>query len=213
MKAAAKAFLDASNNCVITEISAAEEPAQGVNGQNLQATRSGSIVSTTTIETHVEPSPPRGGPFSPMAAELEGLDDLAKVPLERGLLLLAEMSSEANLMTADYTRQCVSWARQHRDFVIGFIGQRSLNEEKEDNFLTLTPGVSLPPVGDERSGRQTLGGDGLGQQYNTPRRVVYERGCDAIIVGRGILGAQDRATEAERYRREAWKAYLDRLEQ
>jgi orotidine-5'-phosphate decarboxylase len=34
-------------------------------------------------------------------------------------------------------------------------------------------------------------GDGLGQQYNSPDRVVREKGCDVVIVGRGIIGAQD----------------------
>jgi uridine monophosphate synthetase len=116
------------------------------------------------------------------------------------------MSSEGNLLTGAYTEKCVEIAREHKDFVIGFIAQRSLNEEEKDNFLTMTPGVSLPPPG--REGERM--GDGLGQQYNTPRKIVLEQGADVIIVGRGILGAEDRATEAERYRKEAWAAYEER---
>ncbi len=51
----------------------------------------------------------------------------------------------------------------------------------------------------------------MGQQYRTPRSVVLEDGCDVVIVGRGILKARDRKREAERYRREAWRAYEERV--
>ena len=36
---------------------------------------------------------------------------------------------------------------------------------------------------------------------------------DIVIVGRGILKADDPQTEAERYRRHAWQAYLERTGQ
>ncbi len=145
-------------------------------------------------------------------AQQSGGVQLAEAPLARGLLLLAEMSSEGNLLTDSYTTRCVAAAREHRDFVLGFIAQRSLNEEPEDNFITFTPGVSLPPEGEWDGGLgETVTGDGLGQQYNTPRKVVLGMGCDVVIVGRGILRARERRVEAERYRREAWGAYLRRV--
>lgn len=138
----------------------------------------------------------------------EALEALGEPPHSRGLLLLAEMSSEGHLMSGAYTQKCVEAAREHDDFVIGFIAQRSLNEEKQDNFVTMTPGVSLPPA--EQTTRSDTKGDGLGQQYRTPAKVVADDGCDIIIVGRGILGAKDRRKEAERYRDAAWKAYETR---
>ena len=139
----------------------------------------------------------------------EALETLGEPPLARGLLLLAEMSSEGNLMTGSYTTKCVQAAREHQDFVVGFISQRTLNEGRKDNFVSMTPGVNLPS--EEKAVSSDKMGDGLGQQYRTPAKVVAQDGCDIIIVGRGILGAKDRAKEAERYRSAAWKAYESRI--
>lgn len=128
------------------------------------------------------------------------LEQLGPPPFLRSLLLLAQMSSADNLLTPQYTTSCVKHARAHKDFVMGFIAQQSLNSEQDDNFITMTPGVQL-----------AAGGDGLGQQYNTPRKVIAEGGTDVIIVGRGILGAQDRRKMALDYRKQGWTAYEERL--
>ena len=167
--------------------------------------RKGSIVSiTTTISAKTEPISPQPTPMLDTLGEEGGL---GSTPYLRALLLLAEMSSEGNLMTGAYTQQCVALARQQRDFVIGFVAQHNLNSELTDNFVTITPGVSMPPPGKE----DEKIGDSLGQQYNTPRQAVFEHGADVIIVGRGIITADDPAAEAERYRQEAWKAYETRI--
>lgn len=42
------------------------------------------------------------------------------------------------------------------------------------------------------------GGDGLGQQFDTPASAV-ERGSDVLIVGRGIYKAADPARAAQAY--------------
>lgn len=173
--------------------------------------RKQSVVSVThTISTQTEPMSPQATPI--FDEDIEGGAGAAGMggggtPFLRGLLLIAEMSSEGNFLTGEYTDTCVEVARQHRDFVLGFIAQRSLNKLDGDNFITMTPGVSIPAAGQEGK----VGGDGLGQQYNSPRSVVLQKGCDVIIVGRGILNAHDRSTEAERYRQEAWKAYEERI--
>lgn len=135
------------------------------------------------------------------------------LPLGRGLLLLAEMSSQGTLATGTYSDQAVDMARSHRDFVIGFIAQKrpkarsSLQHDgstTDEDFLILTPGVGLD-----------LKGDGMGQQYRTPHQVVFEDECDVIIVGRGIYGKGDDleviAREAARYREAGWTAYEQRL--
>lgn len=97
----------------------------------------------------------------------------------RGLLLLAEMSSKGSMATGDYTKATVAMARRHPDFVIGFIAQsrvdRQREETEEEDFLILSPGVSLESKG-----------DAMGQQYRTPKEVIGDSGCDVQIVGRGM---------------------------
>ena len=167
--------------------------------------RKGSVVATTTIQQTVQVSRQVSGSDLVATAQAEDADPIGDAPVERGLLLLAQMSSEGNLMHEEYTEKCVEAARAHSGFVMGFISQENLNEDASDNFITMTPGVSLPKEG------QGMQGDGLGQQYRTPEAVIVKDGCDVVIVGRGILGAQDRAKEATRYRAEAWKAYEKRI--
>ncbi|KIH91410.1 uridine monophosphate synthetase [Sporothrix brasiliensis 5110] len=143
---------------------------------------------------------------------------IEEAPLDRGILLLAQMSTKGNLMTPAYTQACVDAARAHKTFVAGFIAQETLNTAPDDTFVHLTPGCKLPPPGEEfeektdANGR-VLPGDGMGQQYNTPARLIGVCGADIVIVGRGIITAVDPPSEAERYRRKAWKAYLARVQQ
>ena len=178
--------------------------------------RKGSIVTaTTTISQTFEPGPPSPGLYRSLSSG-EGdvqdkemaLQELGPPPHARGLLLLAEMSCEGHLMTQDYTSTCLRVARKDRDFVVGFVAQRSLNTQTEDTFITFTPGINLPPEG-VRGDWKT--GDGFGQQWRTPKEVVFKDGADIVIVGRGILNAKDRRREAERYRKAAWAAYSDRV--
>jgi uridine monophosphate synthetase len=175
--------------------------------------RKHSVVSvTTTLSMRTESISPRPEPgtFNEDILSMDGAAELLRlgeVPFLRSILLLAEMSSAGHLMTPEYQKQTVEIARNHRDFVMGFIAQRSLNSEPDDNFITMTPGCQLPPPGQE--GKKL--GDDLGQQYNTPRKLIFDQGCDIIIVGRGIVRAADRKSEAERYRQAAWEAYQERI--
>ncbi|KAI3612298.1 orotidine-5-monophosphate decarboxylase [Moniliophthora roreri] len=156
--------------------------------------------------SHITNAHPVPGP-----SIIAGLSSVG-LPLGRGLLLLAEMSTKGALAVGSYTESTVRMAREHRDFVIGFIAQRRMEEvavdqgaTNDDDFLILTPGVGL----DTR-------GDGMGQQYRTPHEAVLESGCDVIIVGRGIYGKDPTATDAiraqaVRYKDAGWQAYEERI--
>ncbi|KAL1922582.1 uncharacterized protein VTP21DRAFT_10121 [Calcarisporiella thermophila] len=131
---------------------------------------------------------------------VQGLKEVG-LPLGRGLLLMAEMSSAGSLATGSYTDAAVAMAQRHRDFVIGFIAGRKL--ETDHDFIVMSPGVGLDTKG-----------DGLGQQYRSPREVICDSKSDIIIVGRGIYGkGRDVVEESKRYREAGWNAYLERLQQ
>ncbi|KAJ3710422.1 orotidine-5'-monophosphate decarboxylase [Lentinula raphanica] len=156
--------------------------------------------------SHITNAHPVPGP-----SIISGLSSVG-LPLGRGLLLLAEMSTRGALATGSYTEDAVRMARANRDFVIGFIAQRTMegvglqsHSVDNDDFLTLTPGVDLDSKG-----------DAMGQQYRTPRQVILESGCDVIIVGRGIYGkdpslVDEIKLQAQRYREAGWQAYQERI--
>ncbi|XP_034985242.1 uridine 5'-monophosphate synthase isoform X1 [Zootoca vivipara] len=128
---------------------------------------------------------------------VKGLKEVGH-PLQRGCLLIGEMSSEGSLATGDYTKAVVKMAEEHSDFILGFISGSRIIDKPE--FLHLTPGVQM-----------LAGGDKLGQKYLSPQEVIGKRGSDIIIVGRGILSAPSRPDEAETYRKVAWESYLQRI--
>jgi uridine monophosphate synthetase len=175
--------------------------------------RKGSIVSTTILTQQYEPA------MSPRLSKTIAENDdspfagIEEAPLSRGLLILAQMSSQGNFMNKEYTQACVEAAREHKDFVMGFVSQESLNSEPDDLFIHMTPGCQLPPEDDEGASSENAAprGDGKGQQYNTPQKIIGICGADIAIVGRGILKAGDPEEEAERYRSAAWKAYTERV--
>lgn len=123
---------------------------------------------------------------------IEGLKAVG-LPKGRALLLLAQMSSKENLIDENYSEQTAQFAKEHRDFVIGFITQKRLLKDK--TMLHMAPGIKLKEEA-----------DALGQMYHTPESVV-KSGADIIIVGRGIIEAEDPIATAETYRKRAWDAY------
>lgn len=128
---------------------------------------------------------------------VEGLKKVG-APKNNGLLLLAEMSSKGQLADEAYTKATVEMAKDHSDFVIGFICQKRLTDDPK--FIHMTPGVKMAKAKDT-----------LGQQYRTPEKVILEDQSDVIIVGRGITEAEDPSNEAEKYRQAGWEAYIKRM--
>ena len=126
---------------------------------------------------------------------------------ERGILILAEMTSKGSLATGEYTRASVEIARKHREQVFGFVATQQLGEfggevqpAEDEDFVVFTTGISIESKG-----------DALGQQYQSPARAVG-RGADFLIVGRGIYTGSDPVASAEAYRKAGWDAYLAKLE-
>lgn len=129
-------------------------------------------------------------------AIVDGLKESSAVK-DRALLLLAQMSSQDNLISPEYTEQNIEIAQQHSDFVIGFICREKLAGH---NFLYLAPGVNL----------QQKKADALGQSYLTPQRLIAD-GIDILIVGRGIYQAKDPVLAAQEYQEAGWHAYEQSL--
>lgn len=125
---------------------------------------------------------------------------------QRGLLILAEMTSKGSLATGRYTEASVDAARAYPEFVVGFVSTRSLEtvnapatRDTQEDFVVFTTGVNVATKG-----------DALGQQYQTPQSAVA-RGADFIIAGRGIYEAPDPVQAAINYRDQGWEAYLNRI--
>jgi orotidine 5'-phosphate decarboxylase subfamily 1 len=133
----------------------------------------------------------------PGSGIVSGLAEIG-LPKQRGLLLLAEMSSANNFFEPNYTQKTVTMAEQFPEFVMGFIAQRKLSSHP--GWIYLTPGVQLA----EKN-------DALGQQYITPQAALIQNQTDIIIVGRGILHAPDPLLAAQQYRAFGWEAYQDSL--
>lgn len=124
---------------------------------------------------------------------ISGLQEVG-LKMQRGLLLLAEMSSAGNLLDDSYAKKTLHMAEQFPEFVMGFISQKRLS--MDPSWIYMTPGIQL----DE-------GKDALGQQYNTPAKAIIENETDIIIVGRGIIQAKDPVLLAKKYRQAGWDAY------
>lgn len=120
---------------------------------------------------------------------------------ERGIFLLAEVSSSGSLITPEYTENTMQLVTNSNDvdFIAGIVCQ-SKNVVDDLGLLQLTPGCKIDTTT-----------DGLGQQYNTPEYVIKEKGADIAVVGRGIMNANDIRSAAELYRNQLWSAYCERI--
>jgi orotidine-5'-phosphate decarboxylase len=127
---------------------------------------------------------------------------------ERGLLILAEMTTQGSLAVGTYTQASIASAKKHQNFVMGFVATQALTmidteppSSPSEDFVIFTTGVNRATKGDK-----------LGQQYQTPEEAV-KRGADFVIAGRGIYATEDPVGTAKLYQQEAWNAYLARLAQ
>lgn len=146
----------------------------------------------------------------PGPGQIEGIGSIIRKANDgnpRGILVLAQMSSEKNLANEEYTKKVVEFGHINSDVVSGYIGNGSnpsdlnrLSEMSLPGDVIMTPGIKM---GDK--------GDAMGQNYNTPERAVLA-GSDCIIVGRGIYEEDDPLLAAVSYRKAGWNAYLERID-
>lgn len=139
------------------------------------------------VTCHVTPG---DGVVQGLKAGLSGAGD-------RGLVVIAEMSSAGNLLKQDAVQAACSFAESHPDFVVGFICQNRIT--CNPSLIHMTPGVSL-----------NSGSDSLGQHYLSPEQAI-ENGADVVIAGRAVTAAGDRAAQlhaAIQLKEKAFQAYL-----
>ena len=130
---------------------------------------------------------------------LKGLKEALTDSKARGVFLLAEMSSDGNLISSDYKEKTMKIADVHGDFVAGIVAQ-SAELVQDPGLIQLTPGVKIEE-----------GSDSLGQTYNTPEYVMKEKGADIAVVGRGIIKSKNPSEVAKTYRDRLWEAYTARI--
>ncbi|EXJ88701.1 orotidine 5'-phosphate decarboxylase [Capronia coronata CBS 617.96] len=123
---------------------------------------------------------------------------------ERGILILAEMTSKGSLAVGEYTRASVEIARKYPQSVLGFVSTKELSSHSpaaspNEDFVVFTTGVNLSSKG-----------DALGQQYQTPT-MAMAGGSDFLIAGRGIYAAADPVTAVKEYQKAGWDAYQQRI--
>ncbi len=135
-----------------------------------------------------------------------GTSDAFEHKGERGLLMLAEMTTRGTFATGAYTKASIESAKKHSSFVIGFISNQALTSIETqipathmEDFIVFTTGVN-----------RATKGDPLGQQYQTPEAAI-KRGADFIISGRGIYATSDPIQAAKLYQNEGWAAYETRI--
>jgi orotidine-5'-phosphate decarboxylase len=169
------------------------------NGGALRISEWAHLVNATVL--------PGDGIIEALAAT--GTSEQFKHKGDRGLLILAEMTTKGSLATGSYTEASIESARKHQDFVVGFVSTQALTNiasklsssaSESEDFVVFTTGVNRATKGDK-----------LGQQYQTPESAV-QRGADFIIAGRGIYAVEDPVATAKLYQEDAWNAYLARVE-
>jgi orotidine 5'-phosphate decarboxylase subfamily 1 len=124
---------------------------------------------------------------------IQGLKEIG-LPRGRGLLLLAEMSTEGNLITPVYREKTLKMAQENKDFVVGLLARDHQNQDP--TLLNFTTGV-----------HSSEKGDNLGQHYLTVEEAIQQKGADFVIVGRGVYTHAQPATMARHYKVQAFNAY------
>ena len=99
------------------------------------------------------------------------------------VLLIAEMSTQDNLIDENYTKKTINIAHNNKN-VIGYICQNKIDN---DFYLHMSPGVNINTNKDDNK-----------QNYNHPKKMI-EKGIDYLIVGRGLYLSNNIEDEIKKY--------------
>jgi uridine monophosphate synthetase len=130
------------------------------------------------------------------ASSIEALKATGKLE-NKGMLIVAEMSTKDTLTDKSYIEKALKIAEDHQDVVLGVVSQNY--RPKQAGIMMCTPGINISTKGDEH-----------GQQYNHPDEAFAKRGIDVMIVGRGIYKAENSGEQAKLYKEIGWASYLKR---
>lgn len=125
------------------------------------------------------------------AGTLASLQPIAKAH-DCGLILLAQLSNQGNLLGDQYLEQAGQMIDEAADQVMAVVSQSPIVTKKP--VLHMMPGIHL---------KQTA--DGLDQRYRTPQQAVAS-GATLLIVGRGITRAGSCRDAAMQYQQVGWQA-------
>tara|TARA_Y100001970_G_scaffold7364_1_gene8425 strand:+ start:5778 stop:7196 length:1419 start_codon:yes stop_codon:yes gene_type:complete len=123
--------------------------------------------------------------------------DINKNKNDKGIIFVAEMSNQGNLITEYYTKDTIKMCEGSDESILGFVTQKKISN---DNYLYLTPGVSIE-----------IGTDKLDQQYRTPEEAIIRDNCDIIIVGRTIYDSNNPEAIAIQLKNRGWNSLLKKF--
>ncbi|WP_185864565.1 orotate phosphoribosyltransferase [Blattabacterium cuenoti] len=118
------------------------------------------------------------------------------IPCNIGLVTVSEMSSHDRLSDDNYIRKVLNISLKNPK-VIGTVAQRKV----DDRLLLFNPGIHFSNPGCHQK-----------KDYIHPIQAFEQNKTDFIIVGKAIYQSKNPVIEAEKYRKEAWKAYEKNLE-
>ena len=113
------------------------------------------------------------------------IESIIQVRNDIGIVIVAEMSSEGNLIDETYTNNVVNLAHQFPENVIGFVAQTKLT--RNPTHFTFIPGISIASEKDD-----------LGQKYSSPVSAI-EQGADFLLIGRDIYDDPDPRNRIQEY--------------
>jgi len=131
---------------------------------------------------------------------LDVYKDVNKNNPNKGVVIVSEMSNKNNLITENYTKECLKLGLEYSKNILGFVCQNRPVDEKFQSYFFMTPGVSLKMKQDK-----------LDQKYRTPEDVIYKSNMDIIIVGRGIYMSDNPEETIIKYKNSGWESYKRKI--